>query len=437
MWIGAASDLAWKMAAGDFPVPSRKPLKLPTVLPPGTGSVRLKTWIALFMRVRRLATMLAGPSIQVAQVIKENDVRAGAPFLNFGRSRVVRASVRANQLVNLAAEQVSTLDYREWRNARLWMHRRGGHFLVRKLLIHLDNGLNGTGKFFFPNTDVGGVIAQNDDHVAVLKTESVARYPIGIFVGSLAPHNWFHWLVDFLPNVYCLRFLPDEFDHAPLLVPTAGVKKRNWRLALHLSLAGRSFVLVGPHHPVTVDRLLTVAPVTRPAPRLMKSIMEPRVSVLSAPLKMYRSHVLEQLSLNPETARKSERIFLARKEGSVRAYNQREVEQFLHGEGFTTYYLEDMDFKQSVQLFTRAQVVVGPHGAGWANSLFCAAGTPSILWTWEGEMEDNWYENIAFVAGLRFHQLRVPSRSGQNTDLRAADYRLDVGLLADTLRNLM
>jgi capsular polysaccharide biosynthesis protein len=43
--------------------------------------------------------------------------------------------------------------------------------------------------------------------------------------------------------------------------------------------------------------------------------------------------------------------------------------------GFSTHMLEDLSFDEQITLFSQAEFVVAPHGAGLANLLFCQPGT--------------------------------------------------------------
>ena len=86
--------------------------------------------------------------------------------------------------------------------------------------------------------------------------------------------------------------------------------------------------------------------------------------------------------------------------------------------------LPKMSFEESVRAFETAEAVVSPHSAGLANIIFCQPGTHVIYWTWEGESVDNWYENIAFVAGAKLQKIEVAKSSGQ-VDPREEDYTLN------------
>lgn len=105
--------------------------------------------------------------------------------------------------------------------------------------------------------------------------------------------------------------------------------------------------------------------------------------------------------------------------------------------GFESVLLEELSFKESLRVFREAEVIVGPHGAGWANLLFCNSAAKALLWTWEGEKEDNWYENIAYVCGVNYVQLGVPVCDDPWLDKRNLDYHLDPIVFERGLRALL
>jgi hypothetical protein len=77
------------------------------------------------------------------------------------------------------------------------------------------------------------------------------------------------------------------------------------------------------------------------------------------------------LELSPATRR----LFISRKVApSRRMANEPTVEDYLQPLGFETCTPEVLSFREQVELFTQAQVVVATHGAGLANMLFAPPG---------------------------------------------------------------
>lgn len=76
--------------------------------------------------------------------------------------------------------------------------------------------------------------------------------------------------------------------------------------------------------------------------------------------------------------RRERRLFVARRGPTRTIANHAQVQEALERLGFETVYLEGMGMADQIRLFRSAAFVVGPHGAGLANLLFCDAGTKVI-----------------------------------------------------------
>jgi len=68
------------------------------------------------------------------------------------------------------------------------------------------------------------------------------------------------------------------------------------------------------------------------------------------------------------------RVYINRRD-ERRLKNEKEVQNLLRANGFDIVTLEDLTLDQQVQLFAYADLIVGFHGAGLTNLLFCEKGT--------------------------------------------------------------
>jgi capsular polysaccharide biosynthesis protein len=76
-------------------------------------------------------------------------------------------------------------------------------------------------------------------------------------------------------------------------------------------------------------------------------------------------------SLNLKENEPSRRIYISRQKAKGRRVrNEAAVVEMLQGWGFEWVTLEEMPFEEQVKLFHSAEIVVGPHGAGFSNLLF-------------------------------------------------------------------
>jgi capsular polysaccharide biosynthesis protein len=131
-----------------------------------------------------------------------------------------------------------------------------------------------------------------------------------------------------------------------------------------------------------------------------------------------------------------ERIYVSRALASARRVaNEAEVIAALEPFGIRPVTLEGMAIADQARLFAGARLVVGPHGAGFANMAFAAHGaalvelTPMPGTNW-GDAHANYFRNLAKGLGMR--HLALPQRGTR----LARDLTIDVPGLVAALRDL-
>jgi capsular polysaccharide biosynthesis protein len=96
------------------------------------------------------------------------------------------------------------------------------------------------------------------------------------------------------------------------------------------------------------------------------------------------------LSAGPIPCRR--RLYVSRKDSSSRrALNDSAIETYLSRLGFETICLNGCSFAQQKELFASAESVVGIHGGGLANLVFCQPGTKVV------EILPAWYPNPTYL----------------------------------------
>jgi capsular polysaccharide biosynthesis protein len=72
-------------------------------------------------------------------------------------------------------------------------------------------------------------------------------------------------------------------------------------------------------------------------------------------------------------------VYIRRGDSKIRQIiNEPELMNLLEKNGFKSYLLSELSFKEQVKLFSSAKVIVSAHGAGLANLAFCQRGTRLI-----------------------------------------------------------
>jgi len=122
----------------------------------------------------------------------------------------------------------------------------------------------------------------------------------------------------------------------------------------------------------------------------------------------------------------SQRIYISRKKAaSRRVLNEFEIEPLLKLCGFQIMVMEDLPFKKQVEVCATASALVGPHGGGLTNLLFCPQKSKIGEIAVDGVFPH--YSGMAQQSGHLFHRLMV-SKAGPQ------DMVVDVAIFEQWLR---
>lgn len=89
--------------------------------------------------------------------------------------------------------------------------------------------------------------------------------------------------------------------------------------------------------------------------------------------------------------------------------NNEDVKNFLKKEGFVSIFLEDYSFKDKVCIFNNAKFIIGLHGAGFVNLVFCKKGTKVIEILSRSTGEE--FKTLAISNNLNYHPIYGIPRS--------------------------
>lgn len=247
---------------------------------------------------------------------------------------------------------------------------------------------------------VSGFIASENAAIMV-KIMTTKKIESGIFCGSLSPHNWYHWLIDTLPAVYLTSLLPSKYANFPILVPDLILEKPHWMEMLYLVSANRPIV------PIAVDSYLNVSNLVWIHGPTMRGSFPSKAGNLMLTIEQnsmngFRKRILDQLGLDFRANRPRPRVFLARREGSLRPFNQEKITEIARKYDFQLIHQEDLGLSELIDVLLHAEYIVGPHGAGWATALFSEAASGALLWTWDGGWRENWFQNVLTIRGIPY-----------------------------------
>jgi len=193
------------------------------------------------------------------------------------------------------------------------------------------------------------------------------------------PHskNYFHWVIDYLPFIAAAK----KIDAKARYICSENLTQ--------YQLDSLSWLQIEPELIHQSDWIMT------------ENVILPKRRHLSGSPSIHTLEFLrksfEPLALDNECA--SLRLYISRRYSSRALQNEVEIEEILEENGFETLYLERLSFKDQVQKFANADIIIAPHGAGLTNILWCKEGTKVIELT-TSNVFNPCYRNLSNQIGL-------------------------------------
>jgi len=226
---------------------------------------------------------------------------------------------------------------------------------------------------------------------------------LSLLTGGAGNDNYFHWLYDVLPRfALCSKIIDlNKIDY--FLLPS--LKKKFQRETIELlNIPIKKCISSEKYrHINSTEIYVTEHPyvITNDASNDIQNIP----IWISEWLKKYIKKDSKTNSLRPK------KIYIDRRDSSSNVKdlrlitNENEIKEFLEKEGFQSVILGNFHFKEQIEIFNNAEIIIGLHGAGFANLCFCKKGTKvlELKTTTDGKM----YENLALTNGLKYKAIKI------------------------------
>jgi len=200
-------------------------------------------------------------------------------------------------------------------------------------------------------------------------------------------NNWFHWLMQTLPQVKAL-YLSGKFDHVAVCCDSERHRESLDLLARHLQIP-EGFILT--HGSIEYFPSQGGAPSDGLVSSLRDAIL-PRRKIFISRAAYPARHIL----------------------------NEPELRSILEPNGFEFVAVESLTVVSQARLFHDADMIVGAHGSAWANLIFCRPGT-QIVEIKKPSAERGWVQVMAAQAGCSYRMVPVPDR--EDAQIRFVDWR--------------
>ena len=222
--------------------------------------------------------------------------------------------------------------------------------------------------------------------------------------------NYYHWTIETLPRVRYARAYEERTGEEVTYVVWSGAPPY---VAETLDLIGV------PERKIERAR----APVYRASNVVVPSFPEQTAT----DYEWVREAVLENIDPNTEPIDVGSNVYISRTNAVERqVVNESAVVEALSKYGFEPYVLESQSVAQNVLLFHEADAIVGAHGAGLTDLIYCEDGVVFELF---GSKVKDPYERLADTVGVDYQPVRCQPDS--------TDIAVDVDHLERTIENVL
>ncbi len=231
-------------------------------------------------------------------------------------------------------------------------------------------------------------------------------------------NTYYHWLVDALPRLELIRRAGWPLESIRHVIVNGHRRPFQREAIERLGLAGRTVSLEEVPH-------------VRASALIVPSFASPAETAAGWACEFLRRLFLED---GPAARPSPRRIYISRARAkSRRVTNESEVASLLERSGFQAVLLEELSVAEQARLFADAEWIVGPHGSGFANLVFCSSGA-KVLEIFAPAPVKAMYERLARLSGLDYRRLLCPAKSGDKSDPRAVT--VDPGALEKALSEM-
>ena len=302
--------------------------------------------------------------------------------------------------LTFARPQFSALSVRSFRQVTVLNNSRFNSVLSGNSLMIPPRVEDGPWRLYMGRKPrvVAGLKGQRNNQVALAVPHRRRNFTTGLFIGTRAPYNWYHWIANNLPALHVANeagidvsiplFLPSEVSLFPQMLES-----------LEIFLGDRPVIWLTSDEAVDVEDLVWADSPVYDAPFAVNSDSRVPLSLHYSAMQGFRDRILSHYSGEIATFAPVKRVFLARSPGSSRPYSQDEVLKYFKPMGFEEAYMDQLSFGQQVALLHGAETVAGPSGAAFANILFSRQRMRALRLIENAAPYENYFSNLAWLAG--------------------------------------
>ena len=178
-------------------------------------------------------------------------------------------------------------------------------------------------------------------------------------IATYAGRGYYHWMIDVLPRLELIRLAGHNFEEIDHFIVNCYITSYQIETLKALNIPHEKLVLTQLNRHLSVENLIlpSLTNVYHTVPCWACDFIRKSFLVADAGHQLRSSR---------------RRIYISRRIASQRrVINEVALIKLLKKRSFDIVVLEEMTVAEQAKLFNNASVVVGPHGAGLTNLLFC------------------------------------------------------------------
>jgi predicted O-linked N-acetylglucosamine transferase (SPINDLY family) len=268
------------------------------------------------------------------------------------------------------------------------------------------------------------------------------RIPSGIHLCLDYTQNYFHWLIECLPRLAVLDAFP-EYDDYPLIIED-GMPRQHEEALKFINKKQRKIVYLGRNQSINVGNLVYVSQESIVHDNMREVPVPADVKISPKAMRQLRQWFLATKGNESIKRRRtlSKHIYLSRRNATYRRLrNEQEVELLLLSKGFSIILPEEFSFADQIDIFSNAEVIIAPTGAGMTNLIF-APPKCQIYVLYNGNEFSNYYlwsqmaaavnVDLSYIVGKELNHCFADERYVVHND-----FFIDLQLLTDLVDNLV
>ena len=222
---------------------------------------------------------------------------------------------------------------------------------------------------------------------------------ISLLTGGGGNYNYYHWLFDSLPRLFLIQYSLNLDDNTKYLIPDDTHDFQKETLAI-LGIDKFSYISSEKFQNIQATNLIATSHPNPNPSQIPKWIYDfLRKSFIVTPVKENKFYIY---------------VSRADSVNSRRLINEDRLINALISLGFKIYRLSELSFSEQVSLFSQARIVIGVHGAGFANLTFAPRGTV-VFELFSEQYQPNMYERISKLGELDYQKIICKPVNSENS----------------------